>query len=169
MMLNDKEAWVPESAIKALQTVCHPVHGKRDLPVWIDALCINQVDDAEKSHQFAMMGDIYANAKEVLVYLGDEDETTERGVNAMNEVIQALSNHVMLNEQFFPDWITWIHVFQLFKVPYVRRLRPIQETTRAASVTCWRGRFSIACEHLLSIIEIWDEFTDGNQEFSELN
>lgn len=39
-------------------------------PLWIDALCINQGDNAEKSHQVQRMGKIYQDAIEVLVWLG---------------------------------------------------------------------------------------------------
>lgn len=37
--------------------------------LWIDALCINQKDDAEKNIQVAMMGRIYSQASIVLVWL----------------------------------------------------------------------------------------------------
>lgn len=32
---------------------------RRDEWFWIDAICINQTDDTEKSHQVQMMGEIY--------------------------------------------------------------------------------------------------------------
>ncbi|KAH8646668.1 heterokaryon incompatibility protein-domain-containing protein [Xylariales sp. PMI_506] len=38
--------------------------------VWADALCINQNDAAERSRQVAMMGRIYAGARQVLACLG---------------------------------------------------------------------------------------------------
>lgn len=38
------------------------------LPVWVDALCINQSDDREKSDQVKRMGDIYMFATNVLVF-----------------------------------------------------------------------------------------------------
>ncbi|KAH8726121.1 heterokaryon incompatibility protein-domain-containing protein, partial [Phaeosphaeriaceae sp. PMI808] len=41
------------------------------LPVWVDAICINQTDLEEKSAQVSMMGNIYAAAKCVLVWLGN--------------------------------------------------------------------------------------------------
>jgi hypothetical protein len=44
---------------------------------WIDQICINQSDDAEKSRQVRMMHDIYYCAKETLIYLGEEDEDTQ--------------------------------------------------------------------------------------------
>ncbi|KAH7066261.1 heterokaryon incompatibility protein-domain-containing protein, partial [Paraphoma chrysanthemicola] len=37
---------------------------------WIDALCIDQTDAAEKVHQVAQMGDIYSKAIQVYVWLG---------------------------------------------------------------------------------------------------
>jgi hypothetical protein len=41
-------------------------------PLWIDALSINQNDDAEKSHQVQRMGEIYSCAEAVLIWLGVE-------------------------------------------------------------------------------------------------
>jgi len=39
---------------------------------WIDAICINQQDDAEKSVQVRGMSELYATAHHVLVWLGPE-------------------------------------------------------------------------------------------------
>lgn len=41
---------------------------------WVDALCINQLDVFEKSHQVGHMDQIYRRAGRVLVWLGDEGE-----------------------------------------------------------------------------------------------
>lgn len=43
----------------------------RPVNVWIDSLCINQLDNKEKSKQVAMMYRIYKGAKQVFVYLGE--------------------------------------------------------------------------------------------------
>ncbi|QDS69866.1 hypothetical protein FKW77_000452 [Venturia effusa] len=37
---------------------------------WIDQICIQQCNSAERNHQVAMMGDIFQKAEEVLVWLG---------------------------------------------------------------------------------------------------
>lgn len=42
----------------------------RGLPLWIDAICIDQGNNAEKSVQVNMMGEIYRTAKTVIVWLG---------------------------------------------------------------------------------------------------
>lgn len=39
--------------------------------LWIDACCIDQKSDKERSHQVGMMGDIYSSARRVLVWLGE--------------------------------------------------------------------------------------------------
>lgn len=54
-------------AYRALHRVRHafnPVY------VWIDSLCINQIDNREKAKQVAMMCRIYQGARQVSVYLG---------------------------------------------------------------------------------------------------
>ncbi|RSL41368.1 hypothetical protein CEP53_012801 [Fusarium sp. AF-6] len=45
-------------------------------PIWIDALCINQGDEAEKASQIAQMGSIYAAASRIVIWLGTADETS---------------------------------------------------------------------------------------------
>jgi len=42
-------------------------------PLWIDALCINQGDKAERSSQVQLMGDIYSRATKVVIWLDSDD------------------------------------------------------------------------------------------------
>ncbi|KAL8288612.1 hypothetical protein RB600_004197 [Gaeumannomyces tritici] len=45
--------------------------------LWVDALCINQQDVAERNRQVARMSDIYAQCTSVLVYLGPDECSPE--------------------------------------------------------------------------------------------
>jgi hypothetical protein len=45
--------------------------------IWIDQLCINQQDNDERAEQVLRMGEIYARAKGVITWLGDEVEEDE--------------------------------------------------------------------------------------------
>ena len=45
--------------------------------IWIDALCINQNDSSERNHQVQQMGAIFSRAKNVVSWLGDDDNIAE--------------------------------------------------------------------------------------------
>lgn len=51
--------------------------------LWIDAICINQGDNVEKSSQVAMMDVIYSHAETVVVWLGEEDFHTAGALKTM--------------------------------------------------------------------------------------
>jgi hypothetical protein len=42
----------------------------RDLPLWIDSICINQADVSERNKQVRMMGEIYFRAHSGIIWLG---------------------------------------------------------------------------------------------------
>ncbi|KXT01995.1 hypothetical protein AC578_6532 [Pseudocercospora eumusae] len=44
---------------------------KNSVRLWADAVCINQATTEEKNHQVAMMAEIYSQADEVLIWLGE--------------------------------------------------------------------------------------------------
>ncbi|KAK3390144.1 heterokaryon incompatibility protein-domain-containing protein [Podospora didyma] len=46
-------------------------HNNTSRLLWVDAICINQADNAEKATQVSMMSDIFMRADRVLVFLGD--------------------------------------------------------------------------------------------------
>ncbi|KAI0894076.1 heterokaryon incompatibility protein-domain-containing protein [Annulohypoxylon nitens] len=45
--------------------------------IWIDAICINQLDLEEKGHQVQLMGDIYSKAERIIIWLGKGPERPE--------------------------------------------------------------------------------------------
>ncbi|GAB1316125.1 hypothetical protein MFIFM68171_06335 [Madurella fahalii] len=60
------------------------------LLVWADAVCINQKDDIEKSHQVNMMATIYSKATKVTVWLGpDHHNDAPRLFLAMRRTVDA--------------------------------------------------------------------------------
>ncbi len=50
--------------------------GTHGSDLWVDAICIDQGNRAEKNVQVNMMADIYRTAKHVVVWLGKADEHT---------------------------------------------------------------------------------------------
>ena len=59
---------------------------------WIDALCINQDDDAEKDKQVALMRDIYKRAKQVIVWLGVHDEDSRPALTLVKMIVDRINN-----------------------------------------------------------------------------
>jgi hypothetical protein len=60
---------------------------------WIDGLCINQANDAEKSAQVNLMKDIYKNATSVRVWLGEQTDSTAAAFE-LASALAALESHV---------------------------------------------------------------------------
>ena len=54
-------------------------HEHDHVDIWVDWICINQTDLAERSRQVAMMRDIYESSEEVVIWLGDQDEHDDVG------------------------------------------------------------------------------------------
>ncbi|KAI1077756.1 HET-domain-containing protein [Whalleya microplaca] len=61
--------------------------------MWIDALCINQLDDSEKGSQVAMMGDIFRLASRVVAWLGPEADDSNYAVELLRGLGSEVSFH----------------------------------------------------------------------------
>ncbi|KAF7548006.1 hypothetical protein G7Z17_g7348 [Cylindrodendrum hubeiense] len=64
--------------------------------IWADAICINQDDDEERSHQVLRMAAIYRSAGAVIAWLGDADPSAIQSVIRLIDGVEALlkfNNH----------------------------------------------------------------------------
>ncbi|CAH0037930.1 unnamed protein product [Clonostachys solani] len=57
-------------------------------PIYIDALCINQMDNDEKGHQIQLMQSVYSQALEVIIWLGSSIVNDKDDLN-----LQSLQEH----------------------------------------------------------------------------
>jgi hypothetical protein len=92
-------------------------------PFWIDAICINQDDLAERAEQVKVMRDIFANAGYVLAWIGKRGEDDELGFTLMEGIVERLDRDdkvqgpiVKLSE----DIINWL--MQGLENPYLERM-----------------------------------------------
>lgn len=65
---------------------------ERERILWIDAICINQEDHDERSSQVAMMSLVYTGARQVCVWIGEDDEESTMAIRFIREEINALKN-----------------------------------------------------------------------------
>lgn len=162
--LNGEIVNVPESAEKALRGTYSTSEG-REMPVWIDALCIDQRDLTEKSHQVAIMGEVYSSASEVRVWLGDQDDTTEAAIHAISTVVDLDSDKPRQARSRTPSkgFATYLAKLQLdenreavhvfFDAPWFTRLWPVQEVVLAKHVLLMCGTYSVSWSQLAKFVK----------------
>lgn len=59
--------------------------------LWVDAICINQQNKAEKTLQIRLMQDIYRLANEVVVWLGTAEEDSDLAIDTLDRIHSALT------------------------------------------------------------------------------
>ncbi|KAK4461220.1 heterokaryon incompatibility protein-domain-containing protein [Cladorrhinum samala] len=92
------------------------------LPIWIDAVCINQADEVEKTAQITRMSEVYHNSVKVIVFLGPSDPATDFAVEQLARVGKLVydAGAMCLNEA---DMSRWPHFSHLADQPAERGKR----------------------------------------------
>jgi hypothetical protein len=117
--------------------------------LWVDAICINQSDDAEKSQQVRMMRKIFAGAERVLAWLGPETADGKVAVQTLWQLAEDRNLHsathprdlsrpsIGKNEEV--KLYTWFHECQWWA-----RIWTVQEYVAAKELTFIYGSVSIS-------------------------
>ena len=110
-----------------------------DWLLWIDAICINQQDNVEKTAQVQLMHTIFTKADMVLIWLGEALPTDGAGLELMCKVREVMLelekqegvfNHELdLEEMDLPamDDSAWGTVAEIMKRPWFHRIWIVQE------------------------------------------
>ncbi|RMJ08859.1 hypothetical protein CDV36_011538 [Fusarium kuroshium] len=86
---NGYKVKVTDSCFEALSSL-RAVLGS--FTIWVDAVCINQMDDDEKAAQIPLMDEIYTWAEAVYIWLGPSTP----GTNAALNYVRVASRHRLL-------------------------------------------------------------------------
>jgi hypothetical protein len=92
--VGGKQLGITTSLDEALR---HLRDGVDVLTLWIDQICINQADNAEKSDQVALMARIFGAARQVLIWLGPAADDSDRVMELWRDV------GLMVQEQIGDD------------------------------------------------------------------
>lgn len=65
-------------------------HVEKDRVLWVDALCIDQNNDGEKSEQFRVMGQIYKQAERIVAWLGEHDDYVDMAFDTLEQIFWTL-------------------------------------------------------------------------------
>ena len=130
--------------------------------LWVDALCINQADPVEKTHQVRQMREVYASSSRVVIWLGEEDKhgSISRAVILLYALVERFYRacggqmHMLLREyqiKALPDWVDvrnqlletvrpddfssedWAALGELLRRPWFSRIWVVQEAVMAPS------------------------------------
>jgi ankyrin repeat protein len=130
-----------------------------DRILWIDAVCIDQENDKEKSHQVHQMGLIYAQAARVLIWLGSSTLMTDLVFDEMSRfekrVVRRKCGDLDVSDEQYQGALSSVHILDgngetqltfeaengledLLRRPWFERAWIIQEVANAryARVAC---------------------------------
>jgi hypothetical protein len=160
IIVNDLPVQVTTNLEAALRALRH----QKVETVWIDALCINQLDLLERGLQVMRMGLIYSNASYVIAWVGEEADDSNLAISSLYNRAQMLLDRdlprgIGHNESGSGSEITFIiedPVSDLFRRPYWKRVWIIQEISKGREVYVLCGHRSIKWGFLQAAIQDWE-------------
>ena len=117
--------------------------------LWIDAVCINQVDDREKEEQVPLMGQIYSQASLVVGHLYTQSILSV--TTLLHRMIQSLAD----GKEFATDSGGRPEIYRtlsdILNHQYFQRAWIMQEIVLAKSLLLIHGKDCISLDHLITI------------------
>ena len=142
---------IGENLADALYALRRHSCGRRLL--WIDAICINQSDAAERGQQVSIMYDIFSQASRVNVYLGTGTARTERGLSSLcwywvfeEDPWKLKRRKRLVTRSWLPNGllieaqIMWSGLRDIIVHPWFRRAWVVQEVMAAQVVDVYIGQ-----------------------------
>jgi hypothetical protein len=136
IVVNQAVLEVPKNLEALLQRLRWLPDAKSGMRFWVDALCIDQGNFAEKNHQVQLMQSIYARAFAVIVWLGEGSLQSDKAI----ELISSINRFALEDIDHSWDYVKssgslwkilanlpWNDLVDFFSRSYWRRLWIIQE------------------------------------------
>jgi len=153
VFVNDEPFTVRENLWKFLHQARKD---RRTCAFWTDAICIDQDNVPERTHQVSMMGKIYSEAELVIAWLGTATKYSAQWERAM-KTIPAFKDDEHGN---FKRWykVYGPSIMDLFDSPYWSRMWILQEYNLARQIILQCGPHKTTGELVSSLYETWDIF-----------
>ncbi|KAJ6784062.1 hypothetical protein PWT90_00349 [Aphanocladium album] len=135
----------------------------RALRIWVDALCIDQNNIEERNKHVLIMGDVYAGASHVRIWLGEETGIERLALSVLDDVSAIAAESFDATESgtlnFFEARkrlltnpkaanIEWEYLQPLFNRAWFNRIWVLQEAANASKATIHLGECSLDWEWL---------------------
>lgn len=126
------------------------------LLLWIDSICITQNSprhNTEKSGQIQKMANIYQEATKVRVWLGEEDEDSNKACNFVKEILSFKNfNALCESAEFATKWNAFRNLMQR---PWFKRRWIVQEVAFAQQAEVYCGRDKLSWDELASAMSLF--------------
>jgi hypothetical protein len=139
-----------EAALRALR------YEEKTRLLWVDQICINQDKTKERNEQVPKMNQIYGQAKNVCIWVGEPDETSHQAIEFIeNKVLKLWDFDTLCEDTKMSE--KWLAVSTLMKRPWFSRRWVVQEIALADRGILYCGKDKID----------WQDFTDAVSLFVE--
>jgi hypothetical protein len=133
---------------KALKQFRHPTNNIR---LWVDAICINQNNSAEKTSQIKRMADIYNRAADVWIWLGGANDKSPRAMKFVKELVEFETLQGILGKRDEETLSKWAALEEVMRSRWFSRRWVIQELAVSCRASVWCGNDRVH----------WDDFADA--------
>lgn len=170
ILINDVQEFVTTNLLRALQRLRPTTMVGASRSLWIDALCINQANIAERTSQVLAMRSIFEGCRRVVVWLGESDHGTRRGFEMAarlahicrtkynGDTVAATLRYPMSMggivggdavdvPNFYSSW--WVDFFSIFVRPWFKRVWIVQEIAVCPDAMVVCGEFEMPWEDLI--------------------
>ena len=149
------------SALRALR------HTQKDRYLWIDAICVDQDNVQERSRQVEMAHDIFWNADQVCVWLGDSTPSSRMAMTFIDKEVIRLKDFDQLLETKDADQ-KWCSLLQLMQHPWFSRRWVVQEIGLTRNATIYCGNETLSWSKFAIAVELFIEIQAATNRLSEL-
>jgi hypothetical protein len=129
--------------------------------LWIDAICINQGNIAERNDQVRQMASIYKQSLGVIVWLGRDSGNAQLAMDFVRDAISQEDRfewvlRTLSNPEYSDRWAAFLDVFD--RRDYWRRSWVVQEYALAPEVVFRCGWSHILNDHIYDFMALfWDD------------
>lgn len=125
--------------------------------IWIDQLCINQSDLAERGHQVGLMPEIYSRASQVLIFLGENTDYAGLAFSSANDFAAKQSTVPGNLSVAPPSWSPLLNetICRLLKCSWFTRVWVLQEVACASKAYLLSSKASVSWSEFRAFIDSW--------------
>jgi hypothetical protein len=166
IILNGSLFSVTQTLYDFLLHSSKPGKENTNLPLWIDAICINQADLSERASQVKLMGSIYSLASSVKIWLGEASEDSALAMDFVEELRIFLfrppwrayeTSRIWDKPSTTPGSPNWTALKHLMERSWFSRIWVVQEVALAKSAEVICGEKTLTWETFSGVIEDADK------------